>query len=191
MPMELLKAPFFHPTEEPRATHSPVAVFPADDSVRHKCLLFQIPRSLTPRTFKTLPADFPWRGSCKSRVSESILKSVAMYLIILYLPSSSETAMLPFPCITCFVLATEVLKTKQYIVSGYILRELKYKGIIDTKLGMGGVKGMGREMVPGVSPGTDKVLVLYLTGGLMGACVTAFLSPFQILLFIHLLLLYL
>ena len=57
---------------------------------------------------------------------------------------------------------------------------------------MGGVKGMGREMVPGVSPGTDKVLVLYLTGkALMGACVTAFLSPFQILLFIHLLLLYL
>lgn len=114
-----------------------------------------------------------------------------MCLTILYLPSSSETAMLPFPCITCFVLATEVLKTKQYIVSGYIMRELKYKGIIDTKLGMGGVKGMGRERVPGVSRGTDKVLVLYLNDGPMGACVTAFFSHFQILLFIHSLLLYL
>ena len=81
--------------------------------------------------------------------------------------------MLPFPCITCFVLATEILKTKQYIVSGYIMRELKYKGIIDTKLGMDGVKGMGRERVPGVSRGADKVLVLYLNDGPMGACVTA------------------
>lgn len=114
-----------------------------------------------------------------------------MYLTILYLPSSSETAMLPFPCITCFVLATEVLKTKQYIVSGYNMRELKYKGVIDTKLEMGGVKGMSRERVPGVSPGTDKVLVLYLNAGPMGACVTAFLSPFQIPLFIHSLLFYL
>ena len=71
------------------------------------------------------------------------------------------------------------------------MRELKYKGIIDTKLGMGGVKGMGRERVPGVSRGTDKVLVLYLNDGPMGACVTAFFSHFQILLFIHSLLLYL
>ena len=71
------------------------------------------------------------------------------------------------------------------------MRELKYKGVIDTKLAMGGVKGMSRERVPGVSPGTDKVLVLYLNGGPMGACVTAFLSPFQIPLFIHSLLFYL
>lgn len=50
---------------------------------------------------------------------------------------------------------------------------------------MGGVKGMSRVCARSL-PGTDKVLVFYLNAGPMGACVTAFSSPFQIpLLYIH------
>lgn len=71
------------------------------------------------------------------------------------------------------------------------MRELKYKGVIDTKLEMGWSKRNEQGKGARKPPGTDKVLVLYLNAGPMGACVTAFLSPFQILLFIHSLLFYL
>ena len=54
------------------------------------------------------------------------------------------------------------------------------------------VKGMARERrYQWGSPGTGKVLVLYLNGGLMGAHFITVLSPIHILLYIHILLLYL
>lgn len=57
---------------------------------------------------------------------------------------------------------------------------------------MRGVKGMARERrYQWGYPGTSKVLVLYLNGGLMDAHFITILSPIHILLYIHILLLYL
>lgn len=57
---------------------------------------------------------------------------------------------------------------------------------------MRGVKGMARERrYQWGYPGTSKVLVLYLNGGLVDAHFITILSPIHILLYIHILLLYL
>lgn len=139
-------------------------------------------RALVPRIPTALPADFPWRSSCKTpRERESRLWAIthSSYHLPFSHNSSVSFSSHNLTCagyigaqnqtVYCFGIQTQVVKIK------------KYKGIIDTKVGGGDnrVTCLGKE-VPRGCVGDGKVLALYLNGVLIGVYFIITLSTIRI-----------